>query len=302
MKPVFKDDAAKQKMLEWYERFHARLPVPTVRRMVPTRFGDTHVLVGGPSAAPPLVVVHGAMASSAHLLVELAPLLSRYRIYAIDVIGQSIKTPHPRPSVANNDYGVWLAEVLDGLALPQVALVAVSWGGFAAVRLAVHAPERITRLALLVPAGIVNGHAWQGMKKMMVPLLLWRMFPSPARFEKLARNLLSTHDDDWLPYLHDAFSSFNMDTRIPKRATAAELVSFKAPTLVIGGDEDISFPGAKLAARAAALLPNLVATEIIPSCKHCPPTTDDFRSWLGNKLVAFLGESREGASASRLPA
>jgi 2-hydroxy-6-oxonona-2,4-dienedioate hydrolase len=49
--------------------------------------------------------------------------------------------------VANNDYGVWLAEVFDGLALASTAVIGVSWGGFAAIRLAAHAPDRITKLA-----------------------------------------------------------------------------------------------------------------------------------------------------------
>ena len=103
MKPVFKNDAAKARMLEWFDRFRARLNVASESRSVATRFGDTHVLVAGPVDARSLVVLHGAMASSAHMLGELAPLLAKFRVYSVDVIGQSVKTPHARPSVKNND-------------------------------------------------------------------------------------------------------------------------------------------------------------------------------------------------------
>jgi pimeloyl-ACP methyl ester carboxylesterase len=288
MKPTFKNEAATAKMLEWYERFRARLPVPTESRTVATRFGDTHVLVGGPPTAPPIVVVHGAMASSAHVMVELAPLLSRYRVHAVDVIGQSVKTPHARPSVKTNDYGIWLADVLDTLELPPVPVIAISWGGFAAIRLAAHAPERIERLALLVPAGIVNGYAWQGVTKLMVPMMLWRMFPSRARFETFAKNLLTTTDDDWLPYLHDAFQSFNMDMRVPMLARPEELTAFRAPVLVISGDSDVSFPGTKLAKRARELFGNVADTIVLENCKHSPPTTDEFRRSLSDRLSAFI--------------
>ena len=298
MTSIFKNDTAKQTMLDWYERFRARLTVPTESRQVPTRFGDTHVLVGGPATAPPVVIVHGAMASSAHLLVELAALLETHRVYAVDVIGQSPKTPHARPSVKNNDYGIWLAEVLDGLGLQRVPLVALSWGGFVAVRLAAHAPVRIERLALLVPAGIVNGHALQGITRMLVPLMLWRMFPSPERFKKFARNFLTTLDDDWLPYFVDAFRSFHMDVGIPKLATPEELAAFKAPMLLICGDQDVSFPRDKLVRRARELFPSLAGTEVIPNCKHCPPTTDEFRGWLGGRLHGFLGGQASAAVAS----
>ena len=56
-----------------------------------TRFGDTHVLVAGPVDAPSLVVLHGAMGSSAHMLGELAPLLAKFRVYSVQVIGQSVR-------------------------------------------------------------------------------------------------------------------------------------------------------------------------------------------------------------------
>lgn len=298
MKPVFKDDQAVTRMQDWFERFRTNIGVPTESRTVATRFGDTHVLVGGPPSAPPLVAVHGAMATSAHMLRELAPLLSRYRIYAIDVIGQSVKTPHARPPVNNNDYGIWLGEVLDGLELPRVSLLAVSWGGFAATRLAVQSPERIERLALLVPAGIVNGHAWQGIKKLAWPMMMNRLFPSEKRFFAFAKNLLTTTDDEWLPYLRDAFASYNMDMRVPKLATPEELAAFKAPVLVIAGDQDISFPGDKLITRVKQLFPSLASAELIPDCKHCPPTTDEFRAWLTTKLDGFFSARSSTAAAS----
>ncbi len=288
MKPVFKSEEAAKRIGDWYERFRSKLTVPTESRTVPTRFGDTHVLVGGPASAPPVVVVHGAMASSAHLLGELAPLLERYRLYGVDVIGQSVKTPHQRPSVKNNDYGIWLADVLDGLGLDRVRLIAVSWGGFSAIRLAAHAPERIERLALLVPAGIVNGYAWQGITKLAIPMMMNRMFPSEKRFEKFARNLLTTIDDDWLPYMRDAFSSYNMDMRVPALAKPAELAGLQAPVFIVAGDQDVTFPGAKLIARAKELFPNFAGSELIENCKHSPPTTDEFRRWLAGKLDGFF--------------
>ena len=172
------------------------------------------------------------------------------------------------------------------------------WGGFATVRLAAHMPECIERLALLVPAGIVNGHAWQGTTRLMIPMMLWRMFPTEQRFAKFARNLLTTMDDDWLPYLHDAFRSFNMDMRVPKLATPEELAAFKAPTLVMAGDQDVNFPGDKLATRAKQLFGNLASVEIIPNCNHCPPTTPEFHEWLAGRVRGLLEAPGTVAAAS----
>ena len=123
MTSLFTSPQARQQLLEWYERFHARIALPTQRRTVSTRFGDAHVLVGGPVDAPPVVLLHGALASSAHLVGELQPLLERFRIYAVDVVGQSAKSADHQPSVKNDEYGHWLADVMDGLSVPSVRVV-----------------------------------------------------------------------------------------------------------------------------------------------------------------------------------
>lgn len=291
MTSIFRDEAARARMHTWFERFRARIPHALESRTIATAWGDTHALVGGPADGPAVVVLHGAMASSAHVLGELAPLLAEFRVYAIDVVGQSVMTPHRRPSVATDDYGRWLVEVLDGLGLERAAIVGVSWGGFVAIRLAVVAPTRITRLALLVPAGVVQGPLWEGLTRLAWPMMMWRMFPSERRFRRFAERLVTTTDDDWVPYLHDAFGAFRLDMQVPKRATPAELAGFHAPTFVIGADRDLSFPGEKLLARAAELFPNLVDTELLRDTHHSPPTNPTFRTWMARRLAGFLRPS-----------
>lgn len=288
MTSLFKTEAARAGIAAWSERFRAKLAVPTERRDLETRFGATGVLVGGRPDAPPVVVLHGALASAAHALVELAPLLDRFRVYAVDIVGQSVHSAPTRIAVDNNDYGVWLCDVLDALGLVRPHVVGISWGGFVAIRLAVHAPTRIDRLALLVPAGVVKGPAWAGLTRLGIPMLRYRMAPSPAARDRLLGHLLSTPDDDWAPYLGDAFLGYRLNMRVPRLATPDELAGFTRPTLVIGAERDLSFPGGKLIARAAQLFPSLAGTELIAGAHHCPPTTPEFRRWLGERLIGFL--------------
>jgi pimeloyl-ACP methyl ester carboxylesterase len=288
MKSMFRSPEAAASIAAWFDRFRAKLTVPTESRTVATRFGDTHVLVGGPVDAPPVVILHGALASSAHLLVELAPLLERFRVYAVDVIGQSVKSADARIAVDNDDYGRWLEEVMDGLALPRARVLGVSWGGFVATRLAVVAPQRIEQLVLLVPAGMVSGSAWKGLTKIGIPLMLYRMFPSEKRLQAFVKNLVTTEGDDWTPYLGDAFRSYRMDMRIPALAKVDELARLTAPVLVLAADQDISFPGSVLIDRARELFPTLASAELLEGCRHSPPTTDAFRRELSGKLAAFF--------------
>jgi pimeloyl-ACP methyl ester carboxylesterase len=288
MKSVFKGDKAKATMLQWFDRFRERIPAPTESRTVGTRFGDTHVLVGGPENGPSLVVLHGALANSAIALFELAPLLKHFRVYSVDVIGQSVKSADMRPSVSNNDYGLWLRDVLDALSLRKPHVLGVSWGGFVAIRLAACAPERINRLALLVPAGMVNGPAWAGITRMAIPMMLYLKSPSERRLKAFLKNLLTSWDDNWATYMGEALRAYDTNIRMPVLARPDELKNFSAPTLVIGADRDLSFPGEKVLARAAELFPALTDKELIRDCNHCPPTTEEFRGWVSNRISQFL--------------
>ena len=188
-------------------------------------------------------------------------------------------------------HGRWVGEVLDQLGLERTLLLGVSWGGFAATRFAAHAPDRIERLALLVPAGIVNGKVLEGIFKLGWPMARFRRSPTEANRARFLGNLLTTTNDDWSEYLGDAFQCYRMNMSVPPLAKPAELAALKAPVLVIAAADDYSFPGDRLLARAKQLFPTLVHGEVLAGVKHSPPTTDEFRAWLGEKLTTFFRAS-----------
>ena len=285
MSTIFRDAAARAAIDAAYDRFRARVP-GTTSRTVKTRLGDTHVLIGGPADGPPLVMLHGALASAAHLLGEAGPLLDRFRIYAVDVLGQSVKGADVRPDLDGPAYGEWLVDVLDALSLPRAHVYGVSWGGFVARKLAEHAPDRIDRLVLMVPAGFVSGSVWKGMTQLGIPMALYRAFPSEARLRRVAQAMFSTMDDVWVPYFGEALLHYKLDMRIPPLATPESLAGWKRPTLVFGASSDVSFPGQALIDRAKALIPH-AEVELL-DCRHSPPTDDAFRAQLGDRVSRFL--------------
>ncbi|MGK4003915.1 alpha/beta fold hydrolase [Sorangium sp. So ce1036] len=286
MTTMFRDEQARATIEAAYERFRARVP-GTSARTVATRFGDTHVLLAGRADAPPLVVLHGALASSAHVMGELGPLRDRFRVIAPDVIGQSVKSADARLPLDGPAYGEWLVDVLDALGLARPHVYGVSWGGFVARKLAELAPERIDRLVLLVPAGVVAGSAWRGFIEVGIPMALYRAFPSEARLRRLARPLFTTTDDGWVPYFGEAIRSYRLDFRVPPLATPGPLARFTRPTLVFGASDDLSFPGQALLARVRALIPH-AETELLEGSRHAPPTDDAFRRRLGDRITRFL--------------
>jgi 2-hydroxy-6-oxonona-2,4-dienedioate hydrolase len=288
MKPLFKSDTARDTLVRWHHHFVSKIPAETRSMRVSTRFGETHVLAAGKEDGPRVVILHGALASSAHLMRELAPLLAHYRVFAVDIVGQSVMSAPHRLSTQNDDHGHWLAEVLDALGLDAVLLLGVSWGGFAALRFTTVAPHRVTKLALLVPAGVVKGSMVRGFVRMGWPMTRFLMKPTPARRDRFLTHILTTPDDEWRDYLGDAFTGYHLDFKVPRLATPDELAGFAGPALVVAADNDISFPGARLIARTRTLFKGPVETELLKDCNHSPPTTDAFRSWMAERIRTFF--------------
>lgn len=284
---MFVDDTAKTRIAGWFETFRSSLPFTNESRWVETSAGRTHVLVAGPEDGPPLVCLHGALASSAHVIPELGSLVERYRIYAVDVVGQSVMSEDRRVDVRDTSYGTWLRDVCTGLGLSRITLFGVSWGGFVALRTAQVAPELVEALVLMVPAGMVAGSAWAGFTKLGWPMLTYRLLPSEKRLRRVVDALFTTQDEKWTKYFGDALLSYRLDMRVPPLTRPEDVASFKGRTLVLGADDDVSFPGPALLARARELFPH-AEVELLASCKHCPPTEDAFRERTAQRVRSFL--------------
>lgn len=287
---IFVSEEKKATIRSWYDRFRAKAPVATEDRQVKTTFGRTHVLCAGPASAPPLVVAHGALASSAHLLPELGPLLASRRIYLLDVVGQSVMSEDRRVELDDDSYGRWVGEAATALGLDGFDLYGISWGGFVATRAAAVLGERIRHLVLGVPAGWVSGSAWTGFREMGWPMMMFRAFPSEARLQRLVAPLFSTPDPDWTAYFGDAIRSYRLDIRIPPLVRPEQVANVKCPVLVFAAEHDVSFPGAALLARAKELIPS-AEVELLEGAKHSPPMTDAFRARMGARIERFLSGS-----------
>ncbi len=284
---IFRTPEARSRLDSWYEKFLKRTDVSTESRFITTSHGASHLLLAGEDSRPPLVCLHGSLASSAHVVSELGALSEQFYIIAPDLPGQSVKGLEKRLPLNDDSLAKWLIEILDGLELDEINLLGVSWGGFVALQTAAAAAHRIRRLVLIVSAGIVSGSIPTGLIRIALPMFLYKMFPTERRLRNFVEPMFSTWDEDWAHYMGDAVRDFVLDLKVPPLAKTDSLRKFKNPALIIGGSDDISFPGDKLINRAKELMPQ-AEVELIANCRHVPPTTDEFRSWLSERITKFL--------------
>src|SRR5690349_9867784 len=93
---AFRSDEGKARYLAAYDAVLREWPVPFEELDLPTRFGTTHVVASGPRDAPPLVLLPSLAASATLWRPNVAALGARYRVYAVDVIGQTGKSVQTR--------------------------------------------------------------------------------------------------------------------------------------------------------------------------------------------------------------
>lgn len=287
---ILKNNEARKRMQNWYQRFLERVDGKTNSIEISTSYGSNHVLMVGDSSNPPLVCLHAMMTSSAHLAAELGTLLDRFYLIFPDLPGQSVRGLPIRLPYTDDSHAKWLQEIFDELDLQKVPLLGVSLGGFVARQFASSNPGSITSLILIVPAGIAQGSLVKGFIKMGLPMIMYKIRPTEKRLRKLVSHLITTWDEDWARYLGDSFNDFATNLKIPPVASDKELENLQMPCLVIGGEDDISFPGAKVIERVETYIPK-VETELIKECKHSPPTTSKFRNWLGKRVKKFIASS-----------
>ncbi len=292
-----KSPAGFKLLSDWYDRFERRLRFPTSTRRLETSFGFSDAIATGPARdgvdraadGPPVVLLHGAMAGAPHALGALADLPGRLPFYAVNIPSQSTHAAQVRLQFRTDEYGRWLTEILDQLGLSEAIVCGVSWGGAVALELARTHPERIAGLVLAVPASVVRGPMLRGLIEIGLPMVRFQLFPSEGNRDRAFRALMTTPDETWSPYLADAMQHWRMDFSAPPLVEAHDMAGLDAPVYVFGADQDLSFPGEPLIARAKEVFPNLVGSRLLHNTRHVPSFRFEDQARFAESLQQAIG-------------
>jgi len=202
---------------------------------VPVRY-----LEGG--SGTPLLFLHGAGGATAEDPF-LNALAQRYHLYAplLPGYGDSLECGELREML---DFTLHSWDVAAALGLEHPILAGHSMGGMIAAEMAAVAPNDVSRLALICPAGLwLDAHPIPDLFSLLPYEYPQYMFHDPAAGAAMMTAGMSLDDPDWLKsFLITNARQLGMAGRllfpIPDRGLASRLYRIKAKTLLIWGDSD----------------------------------------------------------------
>ena len=247
----------------------------------------TRYLTAGDDGGPPLVLLHGVGTSAGEWSWVLPGLARNHRVYAVDLPGYdgSYEPPDYAPAFTATFIGYFL----DAVGVESAVVVGNSFGGLAALHLALSEPARVSALVLSDSAGL---------DRAVNPALATISFPRTGR---LATALAKTPPGAAQRALGRALLMFARPWRIPPKwlkdqyrlaqlpnfteATLATLRStvgpsgqrevlldklprLQMPTLIVWGIEDRVIPYGQAQDALARLKKG--SLELIDNCGHLP--------------------------------
>lgn len=261
-----------------YEDALASWPVPVTSARVTTDYGATHVLASGRGDGTPVLLLPGGSATAIAWRAVAGGLARAHRVLAVDPIGQpglgvpGSSVPGSSRLGSAADITRWLNQLLDGLGIDRAGVAGHSYGAWLALRYALDAPGRVSRLVLLDPTFCFASLS-AGYRLRAIPLLAR---PSAARmrrflaWETRGRPL----DEAWLSVAAAGHDLGRAHIVMPKLPAASELAALQVPVLiVVAGASQAHDPG-RIAGRARERLPGATIATVPDATHHTMPTED----------------------------
>ncbi|MGW0071907.1 alpha/beta fold hydrolase [Streptosporangium sandarakinum] len=264
MSAIYRSEAGAEEIRRRYREALDDWPVPAEQVRVPTRQGETFVVVSGPQGAPPMVLLHGAGANATMWRDDVTTWTRRFRTYAVDLIGEPGLSAPSRPPLDSDAHALWLDDVLDGLGVTAASIVGTSLGGWVALDYAVRRPRRVTRLALLCPGGL--GRQKTGWMVRALPLRLFGR-RGLRRSARIATGLKSPQAGPVLDSLMLTFTEFKPRMERLPVFPDDTLRRLTVPVLVTVGGRDVMFDSAETARRVRRCVPHAVVN-VLPEVGH----------------------------------
>ena len=189
----------------------------------------------------------------------------------------------------------WIDESLDRLGVERAAFVGASMGTWMATRYAIARPDRVERLALVGPSGIVSSLRTGWLLRAFTDVIFR---PSSAKIEAFVESLVAPETrkrmrtDPWhqsVQLMILGIGTFRRGLRepLPLRCNVEPLADSGIPVLAIIGREEALHDGPKMAERFRQRLPG-VQVRLLDDANHL--VFIDQQELVAEELRTFLGQ------------
>lgn len=297
----FRSEGAKQRYLEFYDEIAKDWPVVSETRMIETSYGQTFVRISGPVDAPPLVLMHGANATSLSWMPNIKALSQSYRTYAVDNIYEFGRSIFTKTFKVPDDFVIWMDELFSALDLgSDINMIGMSYGGWLTSQYAINHPENLDNIVLLAPAATVLPLGPGFLGPALVSILPHRHFVKKG-MEPILADLWKKDEagrayaENWVDHLDLGLRSFKPKMMVsPTVLTDAELKSFKMPVLFMVGENEKIYSAQEAVERLKKIAPR-IRVEIIPNAGHDLSVVQ--AEMVNQKILDFL-EKRKNSPMS----
>ncbi|MFV0520115.1 MAG: alpha/beta fold hydrolase [Lachnospirales bacterium] len=252
MTEAFKTIEGKEEVLKEYQRLAKSTGVIYEEINITTTYGVTYILATGDKNLPPLILLHGSGINSLMWVNEMNIYKEKYRVYAIDIIGEPGKSDVRQLPLQTNDYSLWLKEVFEELEIMKASLIGISLGAFLITKFAIDNLNMVEKLVLLCPAGIGNQH------KLFLFTSLFYMLQGERGLDKLYKKI--NGDDDIPPeilaYQKLIAKHFNFRREVIPLLSDYDICKINVPISLFVGEKDIMLNSKETALRLKNLLPH----------------------------------------------
>ncbi|MEO5943783.1 MAG: alpha/beta fold hydrolase [Ferruginibacter sp.] len=261
-----------------------------------TALGKTHVwgLNSQDSTLETLVIFPGARTTSLiwDLDKGLDNLNHKFRIFMVETNGLPNLSNGETPDIQSLDYGIWAAEVLDGLKIEKAFIAGASFGGLICMKLAIVKPEKIIAAFLLNPGCLQSfSLSFKNLYYNILPIVKpneknVRTFLDKTVFSKPNHHLSEGAEQMLVDYEVFAISRYKDKTQKPYYMND-QLRQVKVDTYLLEGDKDLLFPFEKSIDNAKKNMSNLREVKVFNNVGHGIETYYKAMNYIGEIINSY---------------
>jgi 2-hydroxy-6-oxonona-2,4-dienedioate hydrolase len=223
-------------------------------RYVQLKDGKLHYNEAG--SGHPVILIHGSGAGAtgwSNFRTNIPALAERFHVYALDMMGWGKSDPVPG---GHYKHPQQLVEFMDAVGIEKAALVGNSMGGMISLAVAARHPERVSHMITMGPGSMTNiptlfgfgDGPTEGIKiliegyenptpetmKKLVEIMSFDPANATDELAELRSKAAQAHPE----HLANALQAFRTGGPVRYQATAEEIKSITAPSLLIHGRDD----------------------------------------------------------------